>query len=61
MRRLLLAVILLGSLCVPVIGFGETAEEMLSSCKGFANADVKGGGVYTRQDFESGKCWGLSA
>lgn len=36
----------------------ETAEEMMSSCKYFADAEVRDQQVTLPGDFESGRCWG---
>ena len=43
------------------IGWSETVEEMLSSCRGVLDAEVRNGETILLQDFATGKCWGAFA
>jgi hypothetical protein len=49
-------------LCLSTLScHGETAEEMISSCRAISTAKVTDGKVALPEDFNSGVCWGAFA
>jgi hypothetical protein len=43
------------------IARAQSAEEMLSSCRGIESAQLRDGNITIPQTFESGRCWGTFA
>jgi hypothetical protein len=43
------------------LAMAQSAEEMLSSCRGIEAAQLHDGNITVPQTFESGRCWGTFA
>lgn len=61
MRMVRPMVLLLAVLMLPSVGLGETAQEMLSACRGIAEAPVRDQHVTLPKGFVPGSCWGAFA